>query len=159
MSQPLNFRNSSNTSTFVSMVASTGTIVPNSGVLNIIGKTSAHPCYLQNGRLLPKIINNSSNLLSIDIGSNNNHHINTSVSINNIDLINIIPGQTGHIVIHNTANVSHNISWTVNTNPSLIKWFNGVVPTLSSNANTFDIISYYVFDPTNLLMIPSVSYF
>jgi hypothetical protein len=161
MSQPLNFRNSSNTDTYVSVIGSSGTseILTNSGILNFTGKTSSDPCFFKNGRLLPNKVTNSSSSVTLDTKTNNNHHIDTSAAISTLNLNNVVEGQSGHIIINNTAANSHSITWQVNGgNTSYIKWQGGSAPTLSTTSGSIDLISYYVYTTTCVLMIPSTGY-
>jgi hypothetical protein len=161
MSQPLNFRNSTNTSTFASVIGSSGdSLLTNSGILNFVGKTLNDPCYLQSGRLLPSKITNTSDSITLNLKSNNNFHIDTSAAISTINLTNIVEGQSGHIIINNTAENTHTITWQVSGgNTTYIKWQGGSAPTLSSTSGYVDLLSYYVYSTTCVLMIASPSYY
>ena len=158
--QPLNFRDGANSVTYVSASASAGTIVTDSGVLEFHGKTTSDPCYLKNGRLLPNIINNSSDTtITINLLTNNNYHINTSIAITTLDFTNCVPGQSGHVIIKNTAANTHNITYQVGGGySSYVKFAGGTAPTLSTTSGTTDILSYYVYDMTCILVAPSIGF-
>ena len=158
--QPLNFRDNGNTVTYVSASASAGTLVTDSGVLQFNGKTTSDPCYFKNGRLLPNIVNNSANTtITLDLSTSNNHHINTSTSITTIDFTNCVIGQSGHVIIKNTAANTHNITYNVNGGySSYVKYAGGSAPTLSTTSGSADILSYYVYDTTCILLASSIGY-
>lgn len=161
MSQPLNFRNSSNTVTFASMIGSSGdSILTNSGVVDFVGKTTDDPCYIKNGRLLPSKITNTSDSITLNLKTNNNFHIDTSASISTINLTNVVEGQSGHIVLNNTAENTHSVTWQVGGgNTTYIKWQGGSAPTLSSTSGYVDVISYYVYSTTCVLLVSSIGYY
>jgi hypothetical protein len=161
MSQPLNFRNAANTVTFASVICSSGdSILSDSGIVDFVGKTTDDPCYLKNGRMLPSKITNTADSVSLSLKTNNNFHINTSASISTINLTNIVEGQSGHIVINNTAENTHSVTWQVDGgNATYIKWHGGSAPTLSSTSGYVDIISYYVYSTTCILLISSIGYY
>ena len=159
----LNFRNSSNDSTYamVKGVAGSGDIASTSGILELTGSSTSYPCYLKNGRLVPNSITYSSTgTITIDLSSNNNHHITASVGLDTINLTNPLIGQSGHIAIKNTLTQTHSITWQIDGgNSTYIKWNGGNAPTLSSTADYYDIISYYVFSTTEILMVASTEYY
>ena len=159
--QPFNFRNTTNTETYVSMIASSGgSVVSNSGVINFVGKNTTDPCFFQNGRLLPNIMTNSTSSINLDLKVNNNHHIDTSTGITQLNLTNMITGQSGHIVINNTAANTHSITWQVDGgNSSYIKWKGGSIPTMSTTLGSLDFISYYVYNSTCIMLASSTNYF
>jgi hypothetical protein len=150
-------------STHVSVIGSNGdTVLQNSGIIDFIGKSPGDPCFIRNARLLPQTITNSAPLsvLNLDLKVNNNFHIDTSTSIGRINLQEVIKGQSGHIIINNLNNNDHSeIIWQINGNPSYIKWQGGNAPILSSTSGYVDLISYYVYNETCVLMVPSVAYF
>jgi hypothetical protein len=160
MTQPFNFRNSSNTITYATATANSSNLVTDAGVLEFAGKTMSDPCYLKNGRLLPYIVSdNTSSVIDVDIKVNNNFHINTSVAISSINFTNLITGQSGHILIKSTSALTHTTTWTANSNASYVKWHGNTVPTLSSTQDYIDIISYYVYDSNCILLIASTGYY
>tara|TARA_B110000977_G_C11089494_1_gene496148 strand:+ start:5101 stop:5586 length:486 start_codon:yes stop_codon:yes gene_type:complete len=161
MSQPLNFRNSANTATYASVIGSSGdTILLNSGIIDFVGKSTTDPCYLKSGRLLPNKITNTADSITFDLKANNNFHVNTSVALSTLNLTNMVEGQSGHIILNNTAANTHSITWQVEGgNSTYIKWQSGSAPTLSSTIDYVDLISYYVYSPGCVLMIASVPYF
>ena len=160
--QPLNFRNSTNTSTYATILASktyTG-IVADAGILNITGKTSSDPGYLKNGRLLPTIHTiNTTTPITCNLSETNNHHITTTANLTTVNLKNLIVGQSGHIVIKNSDANTHSITWQVEDgNTGYIKWQSGTAPTLTSTSGSYDIISYYCFTTTEILMAASTNH-
>lgn len=159
MSQPLNFRNSANTSTFATITASAGdSTLTNSGIIDITGKTTSNPCFLKNGRLLPAIDTTNNTTLTINISTNNNHHITTNANISEINITNPVIGQSGHIILKNSDANTHSITWKLSNQTSYIKWRDGTAPTLSTTANSYDIISYYCYSTTEILMCDSVGH-
>jgi len=160
MSQPLNFRNSSNTSTFATITASAGdSTVSNSGIINIRGKTTSDPCFFQNGRLLPLVNTSNSTSLTLDLSSNNNHHLTTTANIATINLTNPIIGQSGHIVIKNSNSNTHSITWQIGGgNTGYIKWQGGSAPTMSTTSGSYDIVSYYCYSATEILLASSTGH-
>jgi len=158
--QPINFRNSNNTLTYASILASkiTGSNIPtDAGILDFTGKTTADPCYLKNARLLPNFLAGTSTL-TLNILLNNNHHITTSVNITTINLTNQVMGQSGHIIIKNSSALAHSVAWQVNSNTGYVKWQGGTAPTLSTTASSYDIISYYCFSTTEVLFAASIGH-
>lgn len=159
--QPLNFRNSTNTSTYATILASkTYTGIPtDAGVLDITGKTTSDPGYLKNGRLLPTIDTTNNTTITCNLSSTNNHHITTTANLATINLTNPLAGQSGHIIIKNSDANTHSITWQVDSgNTGYIKWQSGSAPTLSSTSGSYDIISYYCFSTTELLLASSTGH-
>ena len=153
MSQPLNFRNTANTTTYATVTASTG------GILNFRGNTTSDPCFFQTGRLLPLVNTSNSTTLTLDLSSNNNHHLTTTSNIATINLTNPIIGQSGHIVIKNSDTNTHSITWQIGGgNTGYIKWQGGSAPTMSTTSGSFDIISYYCYSTTEILLASSTGH-
>lgn len=159
--QPLNFRNSTNTSTYATLLASktyTG-ISSDAGVLDITGKTTSDPGYLKNGRLLPTIDTTNNTSITCNLSYTNNHHITTTSNISTINLTNPVIGQAGHIIIKNSDSNTHSITWKVGGgNTGYIKWQSGSAPTLTTSSGSYDIISYYIFTTTEILMASSTGH-
>ena len=153
MSQPLNFRNTANTTTYATVTASTG------GILNFRGNTTSDPCFFQNGRLLPLVNTSNSTSLTLDLSSNNNHHLTTTANIATINLTNPIIGQSGHIVIKNSNSNTHSITWQIGGgNTGYIKWQGGSAPTMSTTSGSYDIVSYYCYSATEILLASSTGH-
>jgi hypothetical protein len=159
--QPLNFRNSTNTSTYATILASktyTG-IVADAGILNITGKTSSDPGYLKSGRLLPTIHTTNVTSITCNLSETNNHHITTTADLATVNLTNPVVGQSGHIVIKNGDANTHSVTWQIGGgNTGYIKWQSGTAPTLTSTSGSYDIISYYCFTTTEILMATSTNH-
>ena len=128
----------------------------NVGKLSLLGNST--PCYLTNGRLLPQQINISNNSVTLNLTNYNNFHIYANTNLSNVSLVNVITGQSGHIIIQNVSTNSHSVTWYINSNTSYIKWPKGTPPTLSSTNGKVDIISYYVISPSCILMNASLGY-
>ena len=170
MSQPLNFRNTANTTTYATVTASTG------GILNFRGNTTNDPCFFQTGRLLPLVNTSNATSLTLDLSSNNNHHLTTTANISTINLKYPIIGQSGHIVIKNSEANTHTVSTTQTTtegwricnlinnsdvfydNGVNIKWQGGSAPTMSTTSGSYDIISYYCYSTTEILLASSTGH-
>tara|TARA_B110000977_G_C11089494_1_gene496149 strand:+ start:5631 stop:6086 length:456 start_codon:yes stop_codon:yes gene_type:complete len=150
-------------STHASVIGTNGDyILPNSGVIDFVGKTTNDPCFIRNARLLPLTILNTSSVISLNLQNNNNFHIDTHASINMISLTNIIKGQSGHIFIHNETEIDSPQSpftLKVDDNTGYIKWQGGQSPILSTTIGYSDILSYYVYSTTCVLMIASPAYY
>ena len=160
--QPLNFRNENNTSTFATLLASkqySGSIPSNSGILDITGQTTSSPCFLKNGRLLPLVNTSNATSLTLDLSSNNNHHLTTTSNIATINLTNPIIGQSGHLVIKNSNANTHSITWQIGGgNTGYIKWQGGSAPTMSTASGSYDIVSYYCYSTTEILLASSTGH-
>ena len=108
---------------------------------------------------MPNKITNSSTSITLDLKANNNHHIDTSAAISTLNLTNPVEGQSGHIIINNTSANTHSITWQVSGgNTSYIKWKGGSSPTLSSTSGHIDIISYYVYTSSCILLIDGTGF-
>jgi len=159
----INFRNSSNDITYamVKGLPGSGSLSSTTGVLELSGSSTSSPCYFKNGRLVPNGISYSlEETVTLDLTSNNNHHITASAVLGTINLTNLLIGQSGHIVIKNNSTLTHNVTWLVGgASTTYIKWNGGSAPTLSSTTDYYDIISYYVFSTTEILMVTSTGYY
>jgi hypothetical protein len=150
-------------STHAYVIGSSGdSILQDSGIIDFVGKTTSDPCFIKNARLLPETITHTVNdaTITLDLKSNNNFHIEASVNIGTLDLTNVIKGQSGHIIISNEVENDHSsIIWKIDNTLNYIKWQGGSAPTLSSNNDYVDVLSYYVFSSTCVLMVASTAYY
>ena len=164
MPSQINFQSSINPSLSVVTMkgtSTTGTTVESgSGLIEFNGTSTTNNVYIKNGRLLPVLITASNGNYTCELNNHNTFHIESGSSITgNINLTNPIVGQTGHILIKNTAANTHSITWQIGGgNTGYIKWQGGSAPTMSTTSGSYDIISYYCYSSTEILLASSTGH-
>ena len=167
MPSQINFQSAANpTLSVVTMkgTSTTGTIAASgSGLIEFNGTSTSNHVYIKNGRLLPYLVSVSGGNYTCELNNYNSFHIETENAITGIiKLKNPIVGQSGHILIKNTGANPHNITWKVNIDntdyTSYIKWQGGSAPTMSTTSGSYDIVSYYCYSTTEILLASSVGH-
>jgi hypothetical protein len=132
--------------------------VEHAGVLEMTGDLNNglyNTCYLKSARLLPVDISTdlSTTAVECNLKESNHFHINAGSQITSIDLQNPYPGQSGHIILRNTSDLTHNVIWGAS-----VKWQGAASPNLSSTSDSIDIISYYVLSTDEILLSASINH-
>ena len=165
MPSQINFQSAANPAlnsvTMVGTGITTGTAAESgSGLIEFNGTSTSNNVYIKNGRLLPILITPSNGNYTCNLRDYNSFHIIAGSAITgNINFTNPIVGQTGHILIKNTAANTHNITWQIGGgNTGYIKWQGGSAPTMSTTSVSYDIVSYYCYSTTEVLLAPSTGH-
>jgi len=166
MPSQINFQSAANPALSVVTMKGTGTtgstVEAGSGLIEFNGTSTSNDVYIKSGRLLPILITPSNYNYTCDLRNYNNFHIETGSSISgNINLQNPIIGQSGHIIIKNSNAIdpAHSITWQISGgNTSYIKWQGGSAPTMSTTSGSYDIVSYYCYSTTEILLASSTGH-
>ena len=110
-----------------------------------------------NGLYIDKFVNYSvymksvtltTSTFSFDLSLFNNFLLNTnSISLTNIDFINLDVGRSGKITIFNPSSVSHSITYSAN-----VAWKNNYIPTLKSSSVSYDVFYYYCISSSKIIL-------